>query len=82
MTVTVKVTHVWLCPPCHGARGERSLLLNGLPGSRTGVPIGVERDDQRVDARGIALAVDKDAVAVGGLPDAVEDAEGSKFAQR
>ena len=51
------------------------------PESSTGVPIGVERDVQRVDARGVALALDKDAVAVGGLPDAVEDAEGSKFAQ-
>jgi hypothetical protein len=30
----------------------------------------------------VALALDKDAVAVGDLPDAVEDAEGSKFAQR
>ena len=44
--------------------------------------MGVERDGQRVDARGGALALDKDAVAVGDLPDAVEDAEGSKFAQR
>jgi hypothetical protein len=52
------------------------------PESRTVFPIGVERDVQRVDARGVALALDKDAVAVGGLPDAVEDAEGSKFAQR
>ena len=44
-------------------------------------PIGVERDAQRFDSRGGALALDKDAVAVGGWPDAVEDAEGSKFAQ-